>query len=73
MKQPAKKKAPKQEKNNNFGGTGEGIDYCNECPFMVIASGFSICNTSDIVLGNGKQIKVPDWCGNKKNTNEDES
>lgn len=68
MKQPVRKK--KVEKVGHITGTGKGIDTCNECPFLSIVDGVSICSTSDIILGKEKTTPVPDWCGNKKDKNE---
>ena len=62
MKQPSKKK----KEIKHVTGTGEGLDYCDECPFMLMQNGVSVCNASDMVLGNESVINVPDWCGNKK-------
>lgn len=55
-------------------GTGEGLDYCNDCPFFSISEtkDSAICNTSDILFKykEGDLIKVPVKCGNHKNDGE---
>lgn len=68
MKQPSRKK----HKVNSFQGTGEGIEFCNDCPFLILLDGVAICNASDVRIehDNINKIIVPDWCGNKK---QDES
>lgn len=63
MKQPSKRK---RKIPSHIEGTGVGVDTCNECPFMLTQNGISVCNASDMVLGNESVINVPDWCGNKK-------
>ena len=67
MAQPIRRKKKHIE---HVKGTGIGISTCNECPFMLTQNGVSVCNASDIVLGTDGIIKVPEWCGNKKNDEE---
>ena len=50
-----------------------GLDYCNECPFMGYnkkKKQFECCPNgyffSKKEIDNNGNIKVPNWCGNKK-------
>lgn len=65
MKQPSRKIKKHIAEVN---GTGIGIDTCNECPFLLLSVGKSICNSSDVILSDRDdvKIKVPEWCGNNK-------
>ena len=67
MKQPSRRK----KEIKHVIGTGEGLDYCDECPFFDYKNGNPYCNINDIFLKveDGK-IPVPKRCGNNKNTDE---
>ena len=60
MKQPIRHIKKKPEKDF-------GIDYCNQCPFLVISE-TARCNSSDVELeyDNIEKIPVPEKCGNNK-------
>ena len=67
VKQPKRGKVKKIE---HVQGTGLGLDFCDECPFLGYKDGgVPYCNTNDKVLttDNDGYVVVPDWCGNKKN------
>lgn len=66
MKQPLKKKRNLRE---HIQGTGKGIDFCDECPFLEFRNGVPICSANDVRLkiDDDGFIPVPDWCGNNKN------
>lgn len=64
MKQPIRnQKKPKYEV--------EGLEFCNDCPFLNKEDGRAFCNTYDVELkivdGN---IILPPWCGFKKKKDE---
>ena len=66
MKQPTRQK---KKVVDEIKGTGEGLNYCNECPFFIFKDGeIPYCNVNDIVMpiGSVGYVTVPDWCGNKK-------
>ena len=49
-------------------GTGQGLEYCDECPFLEFRNGVPYCGNNGSVLSadsNGFVI-IPNWCGNKK-------
>ena len=73
MKQPVRtivKKIKKAEtkavtfSNNNE----EGLDFCNECPFLGLSEDSATCNPNDrkLEFTDIKHIPVPQWCGNNK-------
>lgn len=47
---------------------GDGIEYCNQCPFLAYDKKKKsyICSPNDLVMGTDDNILVPEWCGNKK-------
>lgn len=65
MKQPFRKK---KKEIKHIQGTGRGIDFCDECPFLDFADGIPFCSANDINLSTDSDgfAIVPDWCGNKK-------
>ena len=69
MAQPTRKK--KKKINGYFPqGTGKGLEYCNECPFLDYKDGKTYCNIHDMyLLAIDGKIPVPAKCGNNKNTN----
>lgn len=48
--------------------TEEGLDFCNECPFLGLGDNLATCNPNDKKLDftDIKHIPVPEWCGNNK-------
>lgn len=75
MKQPAKR--TKKKESIGIKGTGEGLDFCNQCPFFGILESFGgqqyMCTASDKALSREpkraaalQEIRVPEWCGNFK-------
>ena len=70
MKQPLKKKRNLRE---HIQGTGKGVYFCDECPFLCFWEGVPFCNANDVKLyiDHDGFVPVPDWCGNKK-VKEDE-
>ena len=47
----------------------DGIEYCNECPFLGydFEKDLYMCNPNDWVFGKtNDKIPIPLWCGNKK-------
>ena len=71
MKQVFKKKRNLRE---HIQGTGRGIDFCDECPFLKFSNGIPFCSANDVRLKMDEDgfIPVPDWCGNKKSDNDEE-
>ena len=68
MAQPTRKK--KKEIIHHVTGTGKGLDYCNECPFLDYKDGKTYCNVHDLyLLAIDGKIPVPAKCGNNKSTN----
>ena len=65
MRQPTRKKKKVVE---HITGTGKGLDYCDECPFITFVDDVPVCVANDVELsiGNDGKIIVPDWCGNKR-------
>lgn len=50
-------------------GSGKGIEFCNDCPFLRIDSTVVECPSNSYVFKEIKdleRIPVPDWCGNRK-------
>ena len=73
-KQPIRKR--KAESPSGIRGTGKGIKYCNECPFLKMnATTQKVqCLSNDHVfqdIVDLDRIPVPNWCGNKKKKNAD--
>lgn len=70
MKQPLRKKRNLRE---HIQGTGKGIDFCDECPFLDFKNGIPFCNANDVKLriDDDGFTPVPDWCGNKKMKDEE--
>lgn len=70
MGQPIRKGRKPTPTPYHITGTGEGIEYCNDCPFfsMFPDKQMALCNTSDIEFyyKDGDLIKVPKNCGNHK-------
>lgn len=67
MKQPSRKK---KKIIHHVTGTGKGLDYCNECPFLDYKDGKTYCSVHDLyLLAIDGKIPVPAKCGNNKNTN----
>lgn len=67
MAQPVRATIRKKKINDrSVMGTGEGLTFCNECPFVDLALG--ICNANDKKLAytDINKINVPTWCGNHK-------
>ena len=66
MKQPLRKKSKLKE---HIQGTGKGVDFCDECPFLDFENGVPFCSANDVRLSidDDRFIPVPDWCGNNKN------
>jgi len=66
MKQPQRRKKKIRE---HIQGTGKGVDFCDECPFLDFDNGVPFCSANDVNLNtdNNGFVPVPDWCGNKKN------
>lgn len=51
-------------------GSGKGIEFCNDCPFLRMKSTATECIPNGYIFNGIKdleKIPVPDWCGNKKN------
>lgn len=47
----------------------DGLEYCNECPFLGydFEKDVYMCNPNDWVFGKtNDKISVPLWCGNRK-------
>lgn len=67
MAQPIRKRKTVKVTVDSIKGTGRGLDFCNECPFLGYNENGYICNPNDYIFGkvNGK-IDVPKWCGNHK-------
>lgn len=66
MAQPIRKRKIVEKEDNIIHGTGDGIDYCDECPFLGYENGKVKCMPNDIVFKKKKNIPVPDNCGNKR-------
>lgn len=50
-------------------GTGKGVKFCNECPFLRMDSTVVECLSNSYAFKGIKdleRIPVPDWCGNRK-------
>lgn len=65
MKQPTRKK---KKVVKHITGTGKGIDFCDECPFLDFNNGAPYCSANDLTLEQDENNKViiPTWCGNKR-------
>ena len=65
MAQPVRRRGI--EKKQILKGTGKGLDYCNECPFLSLEEK-PFCNPNDKYLKykDINKIPVPTWCGNHK-------
>lgn len=46
----------------------DGIEYCNQCPFLAYdkKKKVFICAPNDLIMGKSDNIPVPKWCGNSK-------
>ena len=71
MGQPIKRGRKEPPSVTHVQGTGKGVEYCNDCPFLSLYPdrGFALCNASDIEFyyKEGNLIEVPKNCGNHKN------
>lgn len=50
-------------------GSGKGIEFCNDCPFLRMDSTATECIPNSYIFNGIKdlgKIPVPDWCGNRK-------
>ena len=65
MAQPIRKIKKKEIKEENF-----GIEFCNDCPFLILDGQSAHCNASDVRLefDDIDSIPVPKNCGNNKHT-----
>jgi hypothetical protein len=51
----------------------DGLEYCNQCPFL----GYNfekdsyMCSPNDLYFGKSDNIPVPKWCGNSKKNEKD--
>lgn len=64
-KRPLKKR--KDRFNVGIAGTGKGIYFCNECPFLSITKEKIQCQPNDFIfkeITDLEKIPIPDWCGN---------
>lgn len=52
----------------SFSNNEEGLDFCNECPFLGLDDTSATCNPNDkkLEFTDIKHIPVPEWCGNNK-------
>jgi len=68
MSQPIKKHKCKKEDSIKI----TGVDYCDDCPFLLYNNGSLICSPNDYKFDANidSKISVPEWCGNKKRNNE---
>ena len=68
MKQPIRRKH--KTNDERYSWHGDGIDSCNDCPFISIYPDreFAICNAWNLEFyyKEGVPIKIPDICGNQK-------
>jgi len=64
MKQPSRKKTKPTTPSKII----VGLDYCNDCPFLLFEGLKAKCNSSDVFVDyeDKDHIIVPTWCGNKK-------
>ena len=46
----------------------EGLDFCNECPFLGLTEETATCNPNSkrLKFDDINHIPVPNWCGNNK-------
>lgn len=72
MAQPIRKRLGKAvkifPKDNEYHGKGDGLDYCNECPFLNLGTIPASCNPNsrNLEYTDRDKIPVPQWCGNNK-------
>jgi len=68
MKQPVRNIKRNIKKPPQFKSKGDGLDYCNECPFLGLTETTATCNPNDkkLKFDDINHIPVPNWCGNNK-------